>query len=366
MLITRQPVFRRFWYPVLPLAQLIEGPKPFTLLGESLVLWIDAQGTPCAAIDRCCHRSAKLSIGWVSEDGCITCPYHGWRFDGTGRCRSVPQIGDRVPNAALKIHAYRCTEKYGYVWVCLHPEPLRDIPDFEEAGDPEFRQVFEFYERWDCASLRLMENSFDAAHIAFVHKDSFGDITKPIPELGQLHKTDDGSFYMVNRNEVNNARVDQSVTGESSAVTYRMTRTDYYPPVIRKSKIHYPGGLIHAIVTCATPISDGQMQLCQWVYRNDTEADVPTEKVIAFDRIVTMEDRRILESCDYDVPIDQSRRAELHMASDRPGMLIRNILHKLLQEHGEEEVYRAGYERYETEEVLDYRQNEVEPVQFPH
>jgi hypothetical protein len=167
---------------------------------------------------------------------------------------------------------------------------------------------------------------------------------------------------MMNKNRVDNSKVDRSVTGESEDVTYRTTRTDYYPPTVRKSKIHYPGGLIHSIVTCATPVADGAMQLCQWVYRNDTEEDVPAESVVAFDRRVTIEDRHILESCDPDVPIDQARRAELHMASDRPGMLIRNIIMKLLREHGEDEVYRTDYGTFETPENIEYRKNEVEPV----
>jgi hypothetical protein len=38
-------------------------------------------------------------------------------------------------------------------------------------------------------------------------------------------------------------------------------------------------------------------------------------------------------------PIDMSRKAEAHMPSDRPGMIMRNRLLALLKQHGEEEVY---------------------------
>ena len=34
MLVTRQPVFRKFWHAVMPLTELANGPKPFRLLGE--------------------------------------------------------------------------------------------------------------------------------------------------------------------------------------------------------------------------------------------------------------------------------------------------------------------------------------------
>ena len=63
MLVTQQPVFRKFWHAVMPLADLQQGPKPFTLLGENIVLFLDADGQPAALRDRCCHRTAKLSKG---------------------------------------------------------------------------------------------------------------------------------------------------------------------------------------------------------------------------------------------------------------------------------------------------------------
>ncbi len=64
MLTTRQPVFRRFWHAVMQLSMLAEGrPVPFTLLGERIVLFLDGQGRPAALKDRCCHRTARLSLG---------------------------------------------------------------------------------------------------------------------------------------------------------------------------------------------------------------------------------------------------------------------------------------------------------------
>ena len=67
MLVTQQKVLRRFWYPVLPLDRLGDQPVPFTLLGEAIVLWRNEAGEPAAAIDRCCHRTAKLSKGFCQQ-----------------------------------------------------------------------------------------------------------------------------------------------------------------------------------------------------------------------------------------------------------------------------------------------------------
>ncbi|NET47578.1 MAG: Rieske 2Fe-2S domain-containing protein, partial [Merismopedia sp. SIO2A8] len=86
MLVTQHPVFRRFWYPVIPIAQLHQTPQSFCLLGQDVVLWLDATGQPAAIVDRCCHRSARLSQGKVNQ-GQIQCPYHGWCFDASGICQ---------------------------------------------------------------------------------------------------------------------------------------------------------------------------------------------------------------------------------------------------------------------------------------
>ncbi|MFM7613016.1 MAG: Rieske (2Fe-2S) protein, partial [Synechococcales cyanobacterium] len=56
---------------------------------------------------------------------------------------------------------------------------------------------------------------------------------------------------------------------------------------------------------------------------------------IAFDRAVTLEDKRILETTDYDVPLISSR--EQHIFTDKPGLLMRKKIAALLKEYGETE-----------------------------
>jgi hypothetical protein len=47
----------------------------------------------------------------------------------------------------------------------------------------------------------------------------------------------------------------------------------------------------------------------------------------------------MIESTDPDTPVDMSRRIEAHMVSDRPGMIMRRRLMKLLEENDETEVF---------------------------
>jgi phenylpropionate dioxygenase-like ring-hydroxylating dioxygenase large terminal subunit len=89
MLVTQQKVLRRLWYPVMPGSHLEQGPKPFTLLGERIVVWRDGDGRFSALEDRCCHRTAALSRGYY-EGGALVCGYHGWTYDHTGKVVRIP------------------------------------------------------------------------------------------------------------------------------------------------------------------------------------------------------------------------------------------------------------------------------------
>ncbi len=63
MLMTQEPMLRRFWYCLFPLADLGDEPRAFRLLGEDMAVWKDSQGKPRAVQDRCPHRTAKFSVG---------------------------------------------------------------------------------------------------------------------------------------------------------------------------------------------------------------------------------------------------------------------------------------------------------------
>ncbi|XAH25383.1 aromatic ring-hydroxylating dioxygenase subunit alpha [Xylophilus sp. GW821-FHT01B05] len=341
MLTTRQPVFRKFWHAVMPLTDLADGPKPFTLLGENIVLFLDGDGQPAALKDRCCHRTAKLSKGWCHE-GTLQCGYHGWQYDRSGRVVGIPQMdaGQPIPPGYCT-PAYHCTARYGYAWVALE-DPIEDIPAIPEFGAEGWRTIFQFYETWDTSPMRALENSFDNSHFSFVHRATFGVASQPKPSSYELVESPTG-FYAETTIPASNPEKFQRISGVTDAVTTRHMRNAYFLPFSRRLDIEYPSGVRHIIINCFTPIDDGRMQLCQWLFRNDTEADCPAQMLIDFDDAVTREDKDILESTDPDAVIDTRRRGvEYSMASDKPGMLIRKKLMELLARHGEPEVHRGN------------------------
>jgi phenylpropionate dioxygenase-like ring-hydroxylating dioxygenase large terminal subunit len=338
VLTTRQKTLRKFWYAVMPTAHLLDGPKPFRLLGEDIVLFLDADGVPAALLDRCCHRTAKLSKG-IYADGALMCGYHGWTYDRTGRVIRIPQLD---PAAALPRHAtpaYRCMERGGYAWVALD-EPLQPLFDIPEDGAPGWRRIHQFYDRWETAPLRLMENSFDNAHFAFVHRATFGDMAQPKPRKYEIEETAYG-FAATTVVDVVNPPEAYQVTGDTGPTTTRTMRNHWYMPFCRRMDMTYPSGIRHIIINCATPIEDGAIQVVQLLYRNDTEQDCPAEKLIEWDRRIVWEDKEVLESTDPDAILDVSLKLETHMPSDRPGLIMRRRLLELLAANGEQEIRRS-------------------------
>lgn len=338
MLVTRQAVFRRHWHAVMPLTELQDGPRPFTLLGEHIVLFLDQHGEPAALKDRCCHRTAKLSKGWC-KNGALQCGYHGWVYNREGRVIEIPQYGaEREIPADYCTPAYRCVARHGYAWVALE-EPEADIPEMPEFGAPGWRTIFQFYETWHTSPLRALENSFDNSHFSFVHRATFGVAAQPTPSKYQIVENAQGFYAETVIDAVNPERY-QRISGVKDAITQRHMRNAYMQPFSRRLDIEYPGGVRHVIINCFTPIDDGRIQLCQWLFRNDTEEDCPAQMLIDFDAEITREDKDILESTDPDALVDLRRRGvEYSMDSDRPGILIRRQLMAMLAAAGEAEVH---------------------------
>ena len=161
------------WYIACTTRELRRRPVAVTVYETPMVLWRDAAGNACAGLDRCAHRNAPLSTGTV-QDGCITCPYHGWRFAGSGECTHVPSLAEGRPiPAAAAIPTYRTAEQDGYVWVCpgtgSPPESPRPFPHCQDSEWTTFRMKTRFQSSVEAC----LENFLDCPHTATVHRGWF-------------------------------------------------------------------------------------------------------------------------------------------------------------------------------------------------
>lgn len=148
--------------------------SPMTILGDSVVIFRKADGTPVALEDACPHRKLPLSKGSLRGDT-VVCGYHGLTFDGTGACVAAPTQPDAIPRRA-RVASYPTLERYGFVWIWMgdadraDPAALIDIPHFD---DPSWGRTARGALDIDCHYLWITDNLLDPSHVAWVHLTSF-------------------------------------------------------------------------------------------------------------------------------------------------------------------------------------------------
>lgn len=146
--------------------------KPVRYFGRDLVLFRDEDGDPHLLDAFCPHLGAHLGHGGVVEGKEIVCPFHAWRFDGTGACTGIP-YSKRVPRRA-KLERFTLLEqnKMLLAWHHLENEPpLWKPPVFPEC-EPDNEDFSEFvYRQWTVKTCNqeMAENAVDTAHFMYLH-----------------------------------------------------------------------------------------------------------------------------------------------------------------------------------------------------
>jgi phthalate 4,5-dioxygenase oxygenase subunit len=171
-------VMRQYWQPV-ALAdefnpaldpRMAERPvKAVRILGQDLVLFKDARGQ-WGLLDRDCpHRGADLSFGRNEGDG-LRCPFHGWKFDVTGRCLGTPAepTGSKLCER-VRQRSYPVLEKSGILFGWFGEGEPPPFPAFDCFVAPA-SHTFAFKGLWQCNWLQAFEVGIDPAHPSFLHR----------------------------------------------------------------------------------------------------------------------------------------------------------------------------------------------------
>ena len=165
-------LLRRYWHPIAASAELAENETKFVkVLGEDLVLFKDRQGRLGLIGASCPHRGANLAYGMVEADG-IRCAYHGWKFDGSGRCVEQPFTETVRPEGAfkdrLRLPAYSVEELGGLVFAYLGPKPDPLLPRWDLLVEPNvWRDIG--HTVTECNWLQAVENILDPVHVEWLH-----------------------------------------------------------------------------------------------------------------------------------------------------------------------------------------------------
>lgn len=162
------------WYAIMESHEVKNKPIGVTRLGEKLVLWRDSKGQINCIFDICCHRGASLSGGCLEGDH-LACPFHGFRYDGTGKVVTIPANGLQTPVPdRYKVNYYPVREAYGFIWLWYGQasKQTEKIPFFEDLIKGYVYKTFS--EVWDVHYTRAIENQLDVVHLPFVHKTTIG------------------------------------------------------------------------------------------------------------------------------------------------------------------------------------------------
>ncbi|MBW4491089.1 MAG: aromatic ring-hydroxylating dioxygenase subunit alpha [Trichocoleus desertorum ATA4-8-CV12] len=324
-------MLKNFWYACEFSSAVTNKPKQIVMLNQRFVLYRDSQGQVVALNDQCPHRGAALSLGQV-EDGCIHCPYHGWKFQADGHCIDIPanQPGVPIPKKA-RVDTYSVQEKYGFVWLFYGdlPETERPpIPLLPEFADSTLHPIFLEY-KMNAHYTRVIENSLCPAHISVVHSDSFG-------------------WGFTQDQKVEEYDVDEEPWGVSAVITYEnftkpkgffrlffqpsrtkvQSKTTFYLPNITKVVIDFGRGkLVNYAIHL--PIDDNTTLSKRIQFRSFFTYSWADPIFVKFHHKVGMEDRVVTES-EYPKRIPENLASEAHTPADALPLAFRKLRQKYL------------------------------------
>jgi 5,5'-dehydrodivanillate O-demethylase len=162
-------LLRCYWMPVLASSDLTTGSiHKVRLFGEDLVVYRDLKGNPGVMEEHCPHRGTSLAYGCVDHEG-IRCPYHGWKFDASGKCLELPaEPANTKLLKTVRAKAYSIQELGGLVFIYLGPAPAPLLPRYDLfVWDNVLRDIG--YALLPCNWLQIMENSVDPHHVEWLH-----------------------------------------------------------------------------------------------------------------------------------------------------------------------------------------------------
>lgn len=165
-----------FWYPIARAKDLKRGkPLAATFAGDPIVLVRPDSGDVFALEDRCAHRQIPLHVGQVAGEG-IKCGYHGWTYDRSGTCTSVPYL-DMCTLKPNCVRSYPVREAYGLIFV-FPGDPTKAngvaFPDLPSASDPKYKTRY-LNRSIGCHWSFMHENLMDMNH-QFLHRKLMGGI----------------------------------------------------------------------------------------------------------------------------------------------------------------------------------------------
>jgi phenylpropionate dioxygenase-like ring-hydroxylating dioxygenase large terminal subunit len=258
------------WYPIGFSSDFSKKPNKITIRDVNYVVWKD-KTTYYGMRDVCSHQGSSFILGNTCKNT-ISCPYHGYIFDGSnGELVQIPKL-PHVESQSHNIDCFKVVEKGDMVYLNTIPiqneEMKSQIDESSIFTEPEFydksQRVVYLAEDFEHYAKFVSVNSLDICHIGFVH--TFGNRKSPNPlHNSKILKMDDyENHYKI---------VYEYIAGENSLVNkiYNFdnitVENEYALPHSTVARVKF-GSMSSTIITHALPISEFKTKLFVKAYRS--------------------------------------------------------------------------------------------------
>jgi phenylpropionate dioxygenase-like ring-hydroxylating dioxygenase large terminal subunit len=169
------------WFAVAFSRDLVPGDvKRIHYFDEDLVLFRTRSGAARVLDAYCAHLGAHLGEGGRVIGETVRCPFHGWRYDGSGACVEIPYC-DKIPPRA-RLRGWDVLERNHLIFVWRHAEgkpPEWELPALPEFDRPDWSEPRTFELAVPVHMQDMHENNNDPVHFHFVH----GNLQMPQAEI---------------------------------------------------------------------------------------------------------------------------------------------------------------------------------------
>lgn len=247
---------KNFWYVAAESHELrADKPLHVEIMSEWIVLYRDSEGRPVALQDKCLHRNVQLSNGTV-KDGQLTCPYHGWTYDGKGEVVKIPSETTKIGKRCAV--SYKCKEHQKYIYICLESSEQQSLEPFEMPSykAPGYVSI-RLQNTFENTVVNCAENFVDIPHTTYVHPTIFRNPGNQ--EMEYEVTRDQGSVFVEYLNEKSDFGIFSWFLAPKGT---EIKHTDaYYMPNV--TSVHYWFGKSkHFIITSqSVPVTDSRTKV---------------------------------------------------------------------------------------------------------
>lgn len=338
------PLIRNCWYVAALSHEVSREIISRRFLGTDVALYRTLAGEPVAVRNRCPHRSFPLAKGKLDGDT-LVCGYHGMQFNTSGRCVNLPSMANVPSNA--QVRTFEVVERAPLIWIWMGDPDSADsaaIPDTHWLSSPEWKSVNgQFSFKSDYISMH--ENLLDQTHFPFLHPGAIGT---PEYARSKLKVRQEGNVVIIDRVLKNSPPpgVYAIPTGLTGIPVDRYSEARFQSPAMHVAfarivdtsqgagrDITYRFNISHIF----TPETNGSIHYWWFCTRDfDLHNTATDEHLYISSAKAYTEDVDALEWILDVVRKDSEPQFDLNFAPDRPGLMMRRILHDLA-------VAEAGY-----------------------